>query len=71
MSKQPPVFTDPTCDGEPGKDFDCRIRYEPLPGDVRHDGVTAYTPRWGGYWDHLKAARVEEKKKQQEGKDVA
>lgn len=53
------VFHDGTCDGEPGKDFDSRVLYDPLPGDAKwHDRAEAlakWAPRWGGYWDHLNA----------------
>lgn len=65
------VFTE-----EPGKDFDAYVWYDPLPGDVLHheqkpNELQRYVPRWGGYWDHLKAERIEAEKKTQEGKDAA
>ncbi len=37
---QPPVFTTSDYDSEPGKDFDCCVRYEPMPGQPLWNGLT-------------------------------
>lgn len=46
-------------------------RLDPLPGDVLHHEqateLQRYTPKWGGWWDHLKA----EPKEIKQDKDAA